>query len=841
MMIRCILVVIMVTLLGQGIAAAQDPDPAAVIEARAQQVHLQNLRTESYTFWLGGDLGNPPAMRYATLVGERLTGWELRGLGDTPDTTSDDLARPTLLNFWASWCTPCVLEFPHLAGVALRPDDTAFDVLFVNMSDSAPDALAFLADQPAGLRTVIDPDDRLSRRASVVSIPTSILLDTDGTVLAVHTGLLTPTVTDFLSAVAAQPGVGTFTGYDGPPPAAVLEPVAPDDAAPLQPGQQVRGTLTDDEWQHAYQFAGQAGNAVTVTMDAAPGADLDPYLVLMTAGGERLAENDDHAQSTDAQLVATLPADGTYLVVATRFLEAEGYASGEYTLALTLGDMAVTPAPPAQDDLPQPITYGEAVSGTLDDSNFEDLWAFAGQAGDVIALTMTRRVDEPGGLDGYLLLRDPADDVLLEVDDYGNDDVMPRVEQFELPTGGTYTIVATRFGFQNGISTGDYRLTLERLTAGAGDAGGDGAAGSGVRWLPDGSPPDDTRWLSYNSRGIGTLDSDNIDDWFIFNGRAGDVITVRMAADGSALDPYVILVDSGGYELQRKDDVAPGNPTAAIQDFALPADGSYLVRATRYGFAHGPSSGSYTLVLESEAASPGSSADVPPQPVTLGTVVAGVLNLDRISAAYRFDGQAGVPVTIVAERTSGDLDLALALTGPDGGDLAFRRDGFFAGEVRIPRVTLPADGAYRVEVLLEDLNTAGEYWLLVLPGEPAPAPTTTVQPQPGTAVDVVLRWEGSADLDLVVTPPDGGAAGDRTPGADFCASSAGQAQERVVWDTARAGRYAVAVRYRLDCAGTAAPVPFMLVLAQDGAITAVIEGTLARPGDRYLTRLEVVK
>ncbi|MEP0763127.1 MAG: hypothetical protein HRF48_10380, partial [Chloroflexota bacterium] len=164
------------------------------------------------------------------------------------------------------------------------------------------------------------------------------------------------------------------------------------------------------------------------------------------------------------------------------------------------------------------IRYGETVTGTLDDERYEERWTFDGRRGELIRVVMERAIDAPGGLDGYLLVLGPDGATLLEVDDSG-DSVMPSVEEFELPADGAYTLVATRFGFANGYSAGEYSLTLEQVgvspPAGA-------VTGGGVRWLAPGTLPPRLRWLAYNETVSGALSADDSEDWFIFQGRAGD-------------------------------------------------------------------------------------------------------------------------------------------------------------------------------------------------------------------------------------------------------------------------------------------------------------------------------
>ncbi|NDJ74800.1 MAG: redoxin family protein [Chloroflexi bacterium] len=835
-----LVIVLFCTMIGGLPAQAQDEDPLATLDALALDVHRQNLRAHSYTFWTGGDLGDPEIINYRLIVGEVLQSYNPEGMNGDPDLDLDALERPVLLNFWASWCPPCVLEFPHLADVALAPEEHAFDVVFVNTSDMLPDALDFIATQPDELHTVLDQDEWLSRAANVKTIPTSILLLPGGTVLAAHVGMVTPTVTAFLDAVATHPFEGQFRGYQGPPPAAELLPVDAADAAPLVWNEPVASTLSGEDFQAAYRFEGRAGDRVTIEMAAAPDSRLDTYLVVMTVDGERLAENDDaNDATTDSRVEVELPAAGTYIVVATRFLEAEGYSSGEYVLqARRVSAQGRAPAilarPPIQDD-PQPIAYGETVSGVLDDANYEDVWTFEGAAGDVITLVMTRMVDEPGSLDGYMVLTDPAGEVLAVQDDF-EENLMPTLENVQLPADGIYAITATRFGFAMGASAGEYTLSLELVEQVPVLAAGDETAGT--RWLASNEPPDGARWITYNDRALGTISAEDFEDWYMFNGQAGDVITVRMESAGD-LDPYLILTNSSGYELARNDDAgdlggAARATDAALVDVALPSSGTYLLRATRYGFGNGPSSGDYALIIDTDAPPVATGVDNAPRPVVFGVPLAGTLDLARTSVSYTFQAEAGDVITAAVRRTGGDLDPALSLLSPAGDEIALNRDWTDVREARLLRVPLPEDGQYTLVVQLEDLNTSGDYALLLL-AEPGAenAPLSDVANLPASDLVAILVWDSAADLDLSVGGP--GEASTRTAARDLCADDGpGPAEERVVWDDgAVPGLYAITVTYQFDCAQTGAPQDFTLLIVQEGVIVDVVAGTLTRSGEQY--------
>ncbi len=441
--------VIAVSLLPPAPIAAQD-DSEAYVEQMALRAHLQNLRTGSYTFWIGGNLGKPGTAVARTPVGDVLDRFDLTRLNGNGHITLADLTRPTALNFWASWCPPCRLEFPHLTEVALDPNAHAFDVLFVNTADTEENALAYLAQQPGGITAVLDKRDVLARRSSVDTLPTTLLIDTDGTVLVAHVGVLTPTLSDFFDAVAANPGVGMFNAADWPDavPSVELAPFEASNADPITYGQRALGTLTDADFQHVYAFEGKQGDAVTVQLSA-DAASLDPYVVLIGPDSERLAEGGDVSATRVAEITATLPENGTYLVVATRFLGVEGFYGGDYSL--TVAAAGASQAASGQGFL----AYGDTVQGRVSGMNPRELYGFTGQAGDVVTLRVTH---DAGDVSLQIEVLDPDKNRIAESAE--SVDGETAVEALALPADGSYRIVVKRPRSRDTDNL-TYTLTLE--------------------------------------------------------------------------------------------------------------------------------------------------------------------------------------------------------------------------------------------------------------------------------------------------------------------------------------------------------------------------------------------
>jgi hypothetical protein len=73
--------------------------------------------------------------------------------------------------------------------------------------------------------------------------------------------------------------------------------------------------------------------------------NLDAYLGLMDPADEVIAEDDDSAGGTDAQISIRLPETGTYIIIATRNGIDAGTTGGSYTLQITAGP---PPAPTGQ-------------------------------------------------------------------------------------------------------------------------------------------------------------------------------------------------------------------------------------------------------------------------------------------------------------------------------------------------------------------------------------------------------------------------------------------------------------------------------------------------------------
>ena len=93
--------------------------------------------------------------------------------------TLDNLrGRPLLINFWASWCAPCIAEMPSLQKAAEQLHQDGIDVLLISLvRDGVKKALPVLrAHGVTTPRLGFDPKAALSREMGISGLPTSFLL-----------------------------------------------------------------------------------------------------------------------------------------------------------------------------------------------------------------------------------------------------------------------------------------------------------------------------------------------------------------------------------------------------------------------------------------------------------------------------------------------------------------------------------------------------------------------------------------------------------------------------------------------------------------------------------------
>jgi thiol-disulfide isomerase/thioredoxin len=96
--------------------------------------------------------------------------------------------KVVLVDFWASWCAPCLHSFPWMNELQQKHSNDGLVIVAVNLDQDRALADAFLEKVPARFRVEYDPSGELARQFGVENMPTSFLVDRSGQVRIRHAG-----------------------------------------------------------------------------------------------------------------------------------------------------------------------------------------------------------------------------------------------------------------------------------------------------------------------------------------------------------------------------------------------------------------------------------------------------------------------------------------------------------------------------------------------------------------------------------------------------------------------------------------------------------------------------
>lgn len=134
-----------------------------------------------------------PALAVKTIDGKNLSLDDLRG-------------RVVLINFWATWCSPCRAEIPWLVNLQTRYRDH-LTIVGLSLDEGPADAVKnFASALRMNYPVAIVGEDVAHAFGEMVGLPTTYLIDRTGRVVSRHAGLVSPE--------SLERGVRTLAGIE---------------------------------------------------------------------------------------------------------------------------------------------------------------------------------------------------------------------------------------------------------------------------------------------------------------------------------------------------------------------------------------------------------------------------------------------------------------------------------------------------------------------------------------------------------------------------------------------------------------------------------------------------
>lgn len=137
--------------------------------------------------WVAPEIGAAaPPFERLTLTDQNLNLRHLRG-------------KPVIINFWATWCGPCVAEMPALQAVYDRYEAEGLRIIAVNMGESRQTVQDWVTEMGLTFDIVLDENGAVTRLYWLRVQPTTFIISPEGIITAIFYGQTTEqAVTDAL-------------------------------------------------------------------------------------------------------------------------------------------------------------------------------------------------------------------------------------------------------------------------------------------------------------------------------------------------------------------------------------------------------------------------------------------------------------------------------------------------------------------------------------------------------------------------------------------------------------------------------------------------------------------
>ena len=96
----------------------------------------------------------------------------------------DYRGKVVLVDFWASWCPPCLTSLPAYNQMRRELGSSEFEIIAINVDENTEDGLSFLDEHPVDYPVLADPLGKIGIPYGIRTLPRAFLLDREGRITA---------------------------------------------------------------------------------------------------------------------------------------------------------------------------------------------------------------------------------------------------------------------------------------------------------------------------------------------------------------------------------------------------------------------------------------------------------------------------------------------------------------------------------------------------------------------------------------------------------------------------------------------------------------------------------
>lgn len=135
-------------------------------------------------------------MAKPTASGGTAPDFTVTGIDGKKFSLSDYRGKVILLDFWATWCTPCRAEIPHFVEMQKQLGPQGFQVIGISMDDEAKPVKAFYEQYGINYPVAVGDDKLAESFGGVLGLPVNFVIDREGRIDSKHLGATETSVFD---------------------------------------------------------------------------------------------------------------------------------------------------------------------------------------------------------------------------------------------------------------------------------------------------------------------------------------------------------------------------------------------------------------------------------------------------------------------------------------------------------------------------------------------------------------------------------------------------------------------------------------------------------------------